>query len=161
MIRPGRYRHFGAFSNTTFWIVEEQSVNDLQSQQFVELRGVVPTPAYVALDHSLQTFPIDVWPGKAARVEKNLHNIAGESIPVPGPEMIDLVSPEENAFQAEVRKGVVEPGQPLGHSHITSVFGLEEDLEKAMGDGRGEMPSIASHAAVGRNAGKSRVAIGN
>ena len=37
-------------------------------------------------------------PGDHARVEQHLHNVPGESIPVPSPEMKDLVSPKENAF---------------------------------------------------------------
>ena len=116
-----------------FWIVQEEAVNDFQGQQFVDLGRVVPISFEMALYHGLDPFSFDIRPGKTARVEQHFPNVSSEGIPVPDPEMEDLVPSEEETFEAQRRENMVHAGHPLGHSHVVGVFRLEQKLEQSPG----------------------------
>ena len=65
------------FETVSLWIVQQDAVNDFQSQQFVNLGSVVSDSFKVSLYHSLERSSFYVRPGKGTRVEQHIANIAG------------------------------------------------------------------------------------
>jgi len=74
--------------------------------------------------------------------------------------MEDLVSSEKKAFKVEWRKRVVNPRDPLRHAHVIGVLGHELELEEGARSFAHKAVSLASNAAIGRNACQGRTAIG-
>src|ERR1700751_1678673 len=75
--------------------------------------------------------------------------------------MKGLMSPQKNVFRAKRREGVVKPGKPLWHPHVTCVLRFEQKLEKAT-RGCSQNPSpISRHATVRRDSEQSAVSVGN
>src|SRR6267143_3500516 len=121
--------------------------------------GVVSVSLEVAPHHGLDSVPFEVRPGKRPRVEQHLPNVLGEGIPVPDPEMEQLVPAEEEAFEAKCGKEVIDPGQPLRHTIVICVLRLERELEETS-RGHGEEASRASaDTAVASNSPESRMAV--
>src|SRR5207245_2171024 len=89
--------------------VQKKSVQEFQGQHLVDLVGVVPVSLEVASHHGLELVSVEIRSGKSARVQEHFPNVAGERIPVPDPKMIELVPPEEEAFEAEGGKEMVDP----------------------------------------------------
>src|SRR2546428_1240498 len=75
--------------------------------------------------------------------------------------MVELVPPEEEAFEAEEPEEMIDPGHPLGHPGVVGVFRFEQELEETSGGRRGETSLASGEAAVGPDSPKSRVAIGD
>jgi len=109
-------------------------MQELQRQHFVDFAGIVPVAFEVAPHHGFEAFPFEVWPGQRPRVEQHFPNVLGEGIPIPDAEMAELVPPEEEAFDVDGREQMIDPGHPLGHPVVVSVFRFERELEKTPGD---------------------------
>src|SRR5438132_12838526 len=112
----------------------------------MDLGGVVPVSLEVTLYHGLEPGPFEIRPGKSARVQEHFPNVPGEDIPVPDPEMVELVPPEEETFEVEEREEMIDPCQPLGHPGVVSVFRLEQELEETPGRCRGETSRASAKA---------------
>src|SRR3979409_2811063 len=87
--------------------------------------GIVPGSTKVAPHHAFDAVPFKVRPGKRPWVEEHFPNIAGERVPIPDAEMIELVPAEEKAFEMGRRYKMVGLGQPLGHALAVTGFCFE------------------------------------
>src|SRR5438876_7599409 len=103
-------------------------MQEFQGQHLVDLGGVVPVSLEVSCNHGLKSARFEIRPGKSASVQKHLTNIRREDVPVPDPEMVELVPSEEKAFEAEEREEMIGSGYPLGHPGVIGVFRLEQEL---------------------------------
>src|SRR2546428_11631311 len=101
-------------------------MQEFEGQDLVDLGGVVPVSLEVSLNHSLEPARFEIRPGKSAWVQKHFTNVPGEGVPVPDPEMVELVPPEEQALEAEAGEQMIDPGYPLGHTGVVGVFRPEE-----------------------------------
>jgi hypothetical protein len=117
--------------------VEKKAVEKFHCEQLVDLLRMIPVSVEVALDHSFDPDPVEVWPGECPRVEQHFPNIVGEGIPIPDSEMIELVPTKEKALQMDPREKMIDPGHPLGHPVVARVFCLEGKLEQAPIDSSG------------------------
>jgi hypothetical protein len=115
----------------------------------------------MAAYRGLEAFAINMRAGKRALVEQGFLNVSRQSIPVPNAEMKGLVAPEEQSFQVERRKCMVEARQPLRHTHVISVFGFELKLKEAPGSCPQNSSAISRETAIGRDFKQSTVAIRN
>src|SRR5713226_2722131 len=88
--------------------VDEKAVYELQGQHCVDLGGVVPVSLEVSRNYGLKTARFEIRPGKSARVEEYFPNVPCQGIPVPDPEMAELVPPEEEAFEAEGQEEMID-----------------------------------------------------
>src|SRR5207247_2253079 len=104
----------------------------------MDLRGVVPVSLEVTLYDGLEPAPLEVRARQSTRVQEHFPNVLGEDIPVPDPEMEQLVPAQEEAFETKQRQEMIDPGHQLGHPDIVGVFRLEQELQEASGDRRGE-----------------------
>ena len=68
-------------------------MQEFEGQHCMDLTGVVAVSLEVSCNNSLEPARFEIWPGKSARVQKHFANIRGESVPVPDPEMVELVPP--------------------------------------------------------------------
>ena len=99
-------------------------MHQFQRQYLVDLGGVVPVSLEVAPCHGLEPLPFEVRSGKGSRVEQHLANVCGEGVPVPDPEMAELVPPEKQSLEAKGGKHMINPGEPLGHHVVVGIFRL-------------------------------------
>ena len=127
----------------------------------MDLVGVVSIPFEVTSHDGIETFSFDMRPRETARVEQHFSNVTSEDIPVPDAKMEDLVSPEEETFEAQRRESVVNPSDPLRHSHVIAILRFEQELEKPLEKLPRETPSISLPATVGRDSLKGCASIGN
>jgi len=70
----------------------------------VDLGGVVPVTLEVTPNHLFQPLSSNIRPAKTARVEQHFLNVPSEHIPVPDPEMEDLVSPRKRRSRRKPEK---------------------------------------------------------
>src|SRR5437879_2531943 len=129
--------------------IEEHSMRKFQSQQLVDLSGVVTISVYVPFYDSFESACLEIRPGKTARIEQHVPDVAGERVPVPDAEMVELVPPEEQSFETEGREEMIDPGHPLGHPGVVGILGLEEELEHAAVSSRREMSAASVPTAAG------------
>src|SRR6266436_1699750 len=129
-------------------------MQELQREHFVDLEGVVPVALEVSPHHAFESTAVEVRPGKGPRVEQHFTDVGGESIPVPNPEMAELVPAQDETIQMKWREEVVDPGQPLRHPVVVGVFCFESELEEAPGGHCGEVPRVSIQAAVGPDSPK-------
>src|SRR5690242_8261681 len=80
------------------------------------------------INHLLEMDALQVWPIARARVEQHFFHIIAELVAVPDAEMIKLVPPQEELFQVQRRKGMIDFGQPLRHPVIISIFRAKSEL---------------------------------
>ena len=66
-------------------------MDEFESQRFVDLVGVVPVALQVSCNDFLQPLSFNIRPAKTARIKQHFPDISRERIPVPEPEMKDLV----------------------------------------------------------------------
>lgn len=140
-------------------ILYEKSMHDFQSQQPVDLGSVVAISLKMSPYHCLKPFSVDIRSAETARIEQHLPNVLSETIPVPDPEVEDLVPPEEEPFEVQRRQNMVRTSDPLGHAHVACVLGLEQKLEGSPGGRAGKTPPISGQAAVRWYPQKIRVSI--
>lgn len=76
-------------------------MQEFQTQELVDLCGVVPVALQVTPHHRLHSAAVQVGSRKRAGVEKDIPNVRRQRVPIPDSEMIELVSAEEQAFQVE------------------------------------------------------------
>jgi hypothetical protein len=100
----------------------------------------------------------DVRPGKGQRIEQYLLNILGKRIPVPKPEMQQLISTEKDSLQVERREKMINTSNPLRHSIIVCVFGFAQEPKEQSGHARDQAARGSSDTRVGSNLPKSRIA---
>ena len=74
-----------------------------QSQELVDLVGIVPPPAQMAFDDGFDTLSLDVSAREASGIKQDLPDVIRQLIAVPDPEMRKLVSAEEQALQMKAR----------------------------------------------------------
>lgn len=97
------------------------------------LIGIVAVTLEMASHEGLDLFSFQIGPREGPRVEQNLPQVLSERISIPHSKMERLVSSEEQARQPQARKEMVDPREPLRHSHVICVLGLEEEFEKKPG----------------------------
>ena len=102
-----------------------------QGQHLVDLGGVIAAAPEMSRHDGFKTAPFEIRPRKSARIQKHFPNISGESVPIPDPEMVELLPSEEQAFETERREEMIDPGHPLGHPGVVGVFRLDKKLEEA------------------------------
>jgi len=107
-------------------------VQELQREYFVDPAGEVPVPLEMTLYHGFERLPLKVWSRKRPAVEKHFPNILGESIPVPNSKMVELMSSEKEAFEMKLRKVMIDPSHPLGHSVVIGIFSLECEVVESL-----------------------------
>src|SRR5882724_2191887 len=117
----------------------------------MDLFCVVPVTFEVTLNHGFERRPFNVRPGKTSRVEQHFPNVPSNGISVPDPKMEDLVPPEEHAFEMEGRKGMVDPGHPMGHTHVICILGLKLEFKETAVDRSQKTSPIACQPTIGRN----------
>src|SRR5262245_57980020 len=109
-------------------------MQEFECQHLVDLAGVISVSLEVSSYDSLELVTIEVRPGKRSRVQEYFLYVIGEYIAVPDPEVTELVSAKEEAFEAKMMKPVVKACQPLGHSVIVGIFSLARELGHSLGD---------------------------
>jgi len=134
-------------------------MQELQGQHLVDLSGVIPITFEVASHRRLDRVSFEIRSAKGSRIQEDILNVPREGIPVPDPEMVEFVPPEEEAFEAKGMKKVVDTRQALRHPVVIGILGLARKLREAVRDRRPQAPSAATKAAVGRNSCQRRVAI--
>src|SRR6266480_6890644 len=100
----------------------------------MDLCCVVPVTFEVTLHHGFEPLLFKVRPGKTSRVEQHFPDVPSNSISIPDPEMEDLVPAEEHPFETEGRKGRVDPGHPMGHSHVIRILRLKLEFKETAVD---------------------------
>jgi len=74
----------------------------------MDLSSVVPVSSEVVPHHGLDPRPFEVRSGKRPWVEQYLPYVLREGIPVPDPEVKQLVPAEKTAFDVERRKQTID-----------------------------------------------------
>src|SRR5580698_3242726 len=110
-------------------------MQEFQGQQLMDLGGIVFPLIQVASHHVFYTFPLKIRPGEGSRVEQHLPNVFGKRVPVPDPEMVELVPAKKQAFEMEWRHDMVRAGDPLRHSIVVGIFSLEREVEQQLRNG--------------------------
>src|SRR5262245_19161450 len=111
--------------------IDKQLVQQLQGQHSVNATRVVSIAAEMAADHRLESGRFEIRPSTRARVQQHVSNVRGEGISVPCSKMHCLVPAEKELLETERGQKPVDPGQPLWHTVIVGVLGLEHELEQA------------------------------
>src|SRR5206468_12664288 len=91
-------------------VVHKESVKQFQGEKFVNLSCVVAIALQMAVDHGLNTAPVQIWACKGARVEQHLFDVACQRIAVPDPVMVQLVPAEKDTLQPEWREEMIQAG---------------------------------------------------
>ena len=105
-------------------------MQEFQGQHLVDLGGVVPVSLEVSRNYGLEPPRFEIRPRQSASVQKHLTNIWSEGVPVPDPEVVELMPSEEQALEAEDGEEMIGSGYPLGHPGVIGVFRLEQELEE-------------------------------
>jgi len=100
-------------------------VNEFQREDLMDFRGVVPISFKVAAHDALDSIPFEVWTGKCSWIEQHFLKVFGEDIPVPDPEMVELMPTKEKSLKMQWREEVIDPSHPLWHPVVVGVFRLE------------------------------------
>src|ERR1039458_5025468 len=82
----------------------------------------------MAADDCFDALPLQVRTGKRARIEQHLLDVICQTVAVPDAVVVHLVSPQEETLQLQRRERMIEPGEPLRHSVVIGVLGLECEL---------------------------------
>src|ERR1700733_4840950 len=106
-------------------------MRQLKRQKLVDMGSVVSITLQMSSYHGLDSFPFNVRPRKAARVEHHVPNVFCERVPVPQSEMKHLMPAEKEALEMESRECVIYFRYRLRHSHVIRIFCLEQKLENA------------------------------
>ena len=104
---------YSSLSESSFRI-NENPMKEFEGQHLVNLEGVVSVSFEVSLNNSLESMRLEIGPGKAARIEEHISNIARKRIPIPDAKVVELVPAEEQVFKAQGREQVIESEQPTG-----------------------------------------------
>ena len=76
-------------------------MDELQRQHFMNFAGVVPVSLEMTSHHAFKRFPLQVRPGEGPRIQQDFAKVLGEAVPIPNPEMVELVSAKEQPLEAE------------------------------------------------------------
>src|SRR6266849_7192174 len=131
--------------------VQEKTMYQLQSQDLVNRRGVVPIPLEMATHDGFETLPFQVRTRQGPRVQQHLPHILGERIPIPKPEVIELVAAEEEPFGVERREQMIDSRHPLGHTMVVRILRLEGELQQAAGYFCRQASVVSCETAIGPN----------
>src|SRR4029077_18149922 len=72
--------------------VQKEAVGNFKGQNFVDLVRVVSVAFEMAPPHSLKPLSINIRSAKTSLIQKHFPHVVCESIPVPNPEVGDLMS---------------------------------------------------------------------
>ena len=104
-------------------------MKQLQGQKFMNLKSVVTYAACVVGDYLLDNVSVDEPALQTPCVEQDVFDVLGQRVSIPNPKVGVFVSAQENTFEAQRRKCMVNPGEPLWHAVVVRVFSLEGELE--------------------------------
>ena len=134
----------------------------LQCQHFVDFASIVSVTFEMALHHGFEALPSEVWPATACADRATFPERSQLGHPDTRPGNGNLVSPQEESFEAESREGMIPPGRfheafPC-HIEYSALNRNSKRAREAASDRRRPLPS---QAAVGGISQKSPVPIAN
>lgn len=110
--------------------VDKQPVEQLQSQQLMDLGGVVLVSFKVATYHSFQTRSLDVRPGECPVIQEHFTNVFRKLVPIPDPEMQQLMPAKEESFKAKRGEKMIDASDPLRHAVVIGIFRFKSELQE-------------------------------
>src|SRR4029077_5754798 len=137
------------------------SLDKFQSQNLVNLKGIVSLPIAMSFQDLFQRIGTKVRSTARFRVQKHLPQPPREFIPVPDTEVMELVPAEKQSFEVKWRKGVVKSGYPLRHAIVIGVLCFEHELLIPMQHPINTRNRLKGEATIRSNLSQSCVAISN
>src|SRR5438876_3119716 len=134
-------------------------MHELECQHLMNLARVVSITLEVTPDDRLESGAIEVRSAARSRVEKHLPNVTGQRVPVPNPEMAELVPSEKPPLEMQGGKATVQPGQPPRHAVVIGVRCLLQKPERALGQRRGQASTAGDKPQIRGNPRESRTPV--
>ena len=106
------------------WSCPEKAMDELEGQHLVDLVGVIPVTLQVALNYFLQSLSFNIWPARL-RGSSNISRMYAASASRYQTRKWKTLCLPRNSARGEERKGMVDPGYPLRHSHVICILGFE------------------------------------
>jgi len=117
----------------------------------VNLTRIVPGSREVAPHHAFEPLTLNVRPGKRPVIEQHFAKVVAQYISVPDPIMVQLVPTKKEPLKMEMRERMIYQCDPLGHTIVVSIFGLESELQQIPGGPTGDSRWATRETAVCRN----------
>jgi hypothetical protein len=127
----------------------------------VDRGGVVPIPFDMTSHNRFETIPFKVWARDCTGIQQHLLYILGKRIPVPDPEVFELVAAEEEPLKSERCDQVIDLRHPLRHAIVVRILCFERKLEKFAGEFTGQASVVPCKTAISPELKQTRISFSN